>query len=209
MIGISLTPHQSNRKTMSKQIDKPVLAHTYCTKLPRVAELGKGVSDLASAQTAQDARCDASPVTCGKRDPHRDGRTNLLVLLVALDASPLSLRRDFWRGMGRRGDHAIHGKRGHIYPDGDGYLLCIGAQSARLWSAAKRKLSFCQLRIDGEDEGTLHLDRLPSPAEAKAIRHVVGLRKRRRPSGEARPGLDHRYTPDIRTLLAPHIRFSG
>ena len=188
---------------MSKQIDMPVLAIHTVPSRPRVPELGN-VSDLASAQTIQDARCDASPVTCGKR-----GRTNLLVLLVALDASPLSLRRDFWRGMGRRGDHAIHGKRGHIYPDGDGYLLCIRAQSARLWSAAKRKLSFCQLRIDGEDEGTLHLDHLPSPAEAKAIRQVVGLRKRRRTSREARPGLDHRYTPDIRALLAPHIHFSG
>jgi hypothetical protein len=31
-------------------------------------------------------------------------------------------------------------------------------REARLWSAAKRKLSFCQLRIDGDDEGTLHLD---------------------------------------------------
>src|SRR6516225_7081425 len=79
---------------MSKQIDMPVLAIHTVPSRPRVPELGN-VSDLASAQTIQDARCDASPVTCGKR-----GRTNLLVLLVALDASPLSLRRDFWRGMG-------------------------------------------------------------------------------------------------------------
>ncbi|MFZ0150174.1 MAG: hypothetical protein WBG18_06050 [Xanthobacteraceae bacterium] len=130
--------------------------------------------------------------------PARDGRASLQALLIALDASPLSLRRDFWRGMGRKGDHAIHGKRGHIYPDGDGYLLCIGAQSARLWSAAKRKLSFCQLRIDGGDEGTLHLDRLPSPAEAKAIRQVMAIRKRRKLSGAVRPDLDWRYTPDNR-----------
>jgi hypothetical protein len=127
-------------------------------------------------------RCHASPGTYGKRDPDRDGRASLRVLLLALDASPLSLRRDFWRGIGRRGDYAIRGKRGHIYPDGDGYLLYVRAQSARFWSAAKRKLSFCQLRIDGEDEGTLHLDHLPSPAEAKVIRQVVGIRKRRRPS---------------------------
>jgi hypothetical protein len=129
--------------------------------------------------------------------------------LSALDASSLSLRRDFWSGMGRRGDHAIHGKRGHIYPDGDGYLLCVGSQSARLWSAAKRKLSCCQLRIDGDDEGTLHLDHLPPPAEAKAIRQVMAIRKRRKPSGEVRRDLDGHFTPDISTVLAADIHFSG
>ena len=130
--------------------------------------------------------------------PERDGRASLQALLIALDASPVSLRRDFWRRMGRKGDQAIHGKRGHIYADGDGYLLCIGGQSARLWSAAKRKLSFCQLRIDGDDEGTLHLDHLPSLAEAKAIRRVMAIRKRRKPSREARPDLDRHFTPDNR-----------
>ena len=130
--------------------------------------------------------------------PARDGRASLQALLIALDASPLSLRRDFWRGMGRKGDQAIHGKRGHIYADGGGYLLCIGGQSARLWSAAKRKLTFCQLRIDGNDEGTLHLDHLPSPAEAKLIRQVMAIRKRRKPSGAARPDLDRHFAPDNR-----------
>jgi hypothetical protein len=129
-------------------------------------------------------------------------------LLIALDASPLSVRGDFWRGMGRRGDHAIHGKRGHIYPDGDGYLLCVGCQSARLWSAAKRKLLFCRLRIDGDDEGTLHLDHLPSPEEAKAIRQVMAIRKRRKSSGKPRPDLDRHFTRDISTVSAQHIHFS-
>jgi hypothetical protein len=144
-------------------------------------------------------RCPASPSTS-----NRDVRASLRVLLSALDASPRSLQRDFWRGMGRKGDYAIHGKRGHIYPDGDGLLVYVGDISVRQWSAAKRKLSFCQLKVDGDDEGTLHLDRLPSPTEAEAIRQVLGVRKRRRPSGEAptpsgeaRPGLDSRYTPDI------------
>jgi hypothetical protein len=82
-------------------------------------------------------------------------------------------------------------------------------REARLWSAAKRKLSFCQLRIDGDDEGTLHLDHLPSPAEARAIRRVMAIRKRRKPSGEARPDLYRHFTPDISTTLAPHIDFSG
>jgi hypothetical protein len=95
---------------------------------------------------------------------------------MALDASPLSLRGDFWHGMGRRGDCAIRGKCGHVYPDGDGYLLCVSGQSARRWSAAKRKLSFCRLRIDGEDEGTLHL----APCTLIICRH------RQRPRQSAR-----------------------
>lgn len=57
-------------------------------------------------------RCHASRGTHGKRDPDRDGRASLRALLLALDASPLSVRRDFWRGMGRRGDYAVRGKRG-------------------------------------------------------------------------------------------------
>ncbi len=130
--------------------------------------------------------------------PERDGRASLQALLIALNASPLSLRRDFLRGIGRKGDQAIRGKRGHIYADGDGYLLFIGGQSARFWSAAKRKLSFCQLKIDDDDEGTLHLDHLPSPTEAKAIRQVMAIRKRRKPSGKARPGLDRHFSPDNR-----------
>ena len=142
-------------------------------------------------------RSHASPGTDGTRDPDPDDRARLRVLLLALDASPLSLQRDFWRGMGRKGDYAIHGKRGHIYSDADGYLLYVRGHSARQWSAAKRKFSLCQLRIDGDDEGTLHLDHLPSPAKAKAIRQVLGVRKRRRPSTEAPPGLADRYTPDI------------
>jgi hypothetical protein len=188
---------------MRKQIEMPVLVDRCDIKPPRAVEFSKGVGSLSGAQTAKDIRCHASP----ERYPDRDGRASLQALLIALDASPLSLQRDFWSGMGRRGDHAIHGKRGHIYPDGDGYLLCVEGQSARLWSAAKRKLSFCQLRVDGDDEGTLHLDHLPSSTEAKAIRQVLSLRKRRSTSGKARPGLDHRYIPDISTVLAPHILF--
>jgi hypothetical protein len=205
----SASPIPIEQNTMSKQIETPVLVDIHGTKPPCAAEFGKAVSKLDGTQTARVDRRHALPVTYGKRDPDRDGRASLRAFIVALDASPLSLRRDFWSGIGRRGDHAIHGKHGHIYPDGDGYLLCVGAQSARRWSAAKRKLSFCRLKIDGEDEGTLHLDHLPLPAEAKAIRQVMAIRKRRKPSGEARRDLVGHFTPDISTVLAAHIHFSG
>jgi len=45
------------------------------------------------------------------------------------------------------------------------------------WTYTKRRLAFCQLTQDGEDEGCLHLDRLPATAEAEAIRRVIRLRQ--------------------------------
>jgi hypothetical protein len=50
---------------------------------------------------------------------------------------------------------------------------------------------------------------MTSPAEAKAIRQVMAIRKRRKPSGEARRDLDRHFSPDISTVLAAHIHFSG
>jgi hypothetical protein len=41
-----------------------------------------------------------------------------------------------------------------------------------------------RLRIDGDGEGTLHLDHLPSLAGPKAIRQVMAIRKRRKQSGK-------------------------
>ena len=57
--------------------------------------------------------------------PERDDRASLKALLAALDASETTLRRDLVRGEGRAGNWAICGKLGHVYPDGDGYLLCV------------------------------------------------------------------------------------
>lgn len=78
--------------------------------------------------------------------------------------------------------------------------ICFASAVNRRGYGLRRNGSFrfCQLRIDGGDEGTLHLDHLPSPAEAKLIRQVMAIRKRRKPSGEARPDFDPRYTPDNR-----------
>jgi hypothetical protein len=41
------------------------------------------------------------------------------------------------------------------------------------------------LTQDGDDEGCLRLDHLPTPAEAEAIRDSLGIRKRRTVSPEA------------------------
>jgi hypothetical protein len=101
-------------------------------------------------------------------------------LLTALDASHVALRRD----LNGKGDIGIHGKLGHIYADGTGFLLCITAkderdQSPRRWTNIKRRLAFCRLTQDGDDEGCLRLDRLPTSAEAALIREALGIRKRR------------------------------
>jgi hypothetical protein len=106
-------------------------------------------------------------------------REHLETLLEALDASPLALRRDAC------GDYAISGKSGHIYADGSGFLLCVSTgESARRWNNVKGRLAFCRLTQDGDDEGCLHLDRLPNPAEADLIREALGIRKRRHLSEE-------------------------
>jgi hypothetical protein len=44
---------------------------------------------------------------------------------------------------------------------------------------AEQRLNFCRLTQDGDDEGCLHLDRLPTKIEASAIREALGIRKRR------------------------------
>jgi hypothetical protein len=115
----------------------------------------------------------------------RDDRASLKTLLEALEASDTTLKRDMVRGEGRSGDWAIYGKLGHIYPDGDGYLLCVVSederdQSARRWTNVKARLQvFCRLTQDGDGEGCLHLDRLPIGNETAMIREALGIRKRR------------------------------
>ena len=46
-------------------------------------------------------------------------------------------------------------------------------------------LAFCRVTQDGDDEGCLHLDRLPTAAEAELIREAVEIRKRLHHSPEA------------------------
>jgi hypothetical protein len=108
------------------------------------------------------------------------GQARLKALASALDASPRALRRD------ECGDVAILGKLGRIMLDGAGFLLYIvTGESSRRWYNVKQRLSFCRLTQDGDDEGCLRLDRLPSPTEAGLIREAIGIRRRRQLSPEA------------------------
>jgi hypothetical protein len=113
--------------------------------------------------------------------------TTLETLVVALDASPLALRRERYRDSNERGDWAIIGKSGHVYTDGAGFLLYVATdESPRRWTGIKRRLAFCRLTQDGDDEGCLRLDRLPAAGEAGLIREAIGIRKRRHLSPDAR-----------------------
>jgi hypothetical protein len=139
-----------------------------------------------------------------------DDRVRLHALLTALDASSVALKRDLNRGEGRKGDHSIHGKLGHIYADGTGFLLCVNAkdecdQSPRRWTNIKRRLAFCRITQDGDDEGCLRLDRLPTSAEAVLIREALGIRKRRTLTEDGRAQLDAARKAANSTLNATAI----
>jgi hypothetical protein len=125
-------------------------------------------------------------------------RTHLDTFLTALDASAIALGRPVCRGW--VGDYQITGKHGHVLADGAGFLLYVTTPqrdrrdpddkirtygSSRRWNNVKRQLIFAHLIQDGDDEGVLRLDRLPTEAEAGAIRDCLGIRRRRHLSPEA------------------------
>jgi len=97
----------------------------------------------------------------------------------SLDCRSSALRRD------ERGDWAIFGRNGHIYAAPEGFQLMIGCDlgnarwtSSRGWENAKKRLNFGKCTQDGECEGSILLDRLPSKSEAVAIRVLLGIPKR-------------------------------
>jgi hypothetical protein len=118
--------------------------------------------------------------------PMSSEREHLTTLLTALDAAPGALRRPVCRGW--IGDWQITGKHGHVLADGAGFLLYAQA-TPRRWTNIKHHLAFAHLTQDGDDEGCLHLDRLPTRDEAEAIRECLGIRRRRNLSDDARARL--------------------
>jgi hypothetical protein len=107
-------------------------------------------------------------------------REPLLALVDVLSCRDNALRRD------ECGDWRIEGRCGHIYavpgtldrPSMPGFQIFI-VGSGRWWNGAKRGLAFADLANDGDDEGALFIVRLPTPNEAEAVRHFVGLAKKR------------------------------
>jgi hypothetical protein len=86
--------------------------------------------------------------------------------------------------------------------DQPGYLLYV----VQRWKKAKRRLPG-SVTQDGDDEGIICLDRLPLPAEAEAIRDLIGIRKRRRMTPESLSKLEHARGSIKSPHLAPPIDY--
>ncbi len=126
-------------------------------------------------------------------------RPALLKFAEALGCRDNALRRD------ECGDWRIQGHSGHIYAvpgsldrrTTPGFQICVQCKSVRQWSYAKKAFKpFTDLTNDGDDEGMLFLDRLPTLAEAETIREYVGIAKKRVLSEEERARLSamgHRF----------------
>jgi hypothetical protein len=95
-------------------------------------------------------------------------------LLVALNAWDRALCRD------ECGAWTLVGKQGSIHTWGDGksWVLFVACRSAKGWTNTKRRLSFCTVTQDCQDEGCLRLHELPTPEQARVIRDDLGIRKR-------------------------------
>jgi hypothetical protein len=92
---------------------------------------------------------------------------------AALGSRDVALRRD------ECGDWRIMGSHGHIYSVPEGFQVFVMNWTTRGWSRAKETLSFAKLCNDGDVEGAFILDRLPTRAEAAALRKWCGVAKRK------------------------------
>ena len=112
-------------------------------------------------------------------------RAQQKALLMALNAWDRALRRD------EAGAWAICGKHGSIHTWGNGkcWALYVRCNSGQRWTWAKKKLSFCSVTQDGDNEGCLRLRQLPTPEQASLIREVLGIRKRQEISEATRERL--------------------
>jgi hypothetical protein len=100
-------------------------------------------------------------------------RPALLAFAGAIGSRDAALRRD------ECGDWRINGARGHVYAVPGGFQIIVMGWTAKGWNLAKQALSFAALTNDGDDEGALTLDRLPTRTEGEAIRKWVGIAKKR------------------------------
>jgi hypothetical protein len=108
-------------------------------------------------------------------------REALLKLVSALGCRDNALRRD------ECSDWRVNGKLGHIYAVPEGFQIYYrGAPefeeptSTQGWTWAKKALEpFCAATNDGDSEGMLLLDRLPTAAEAEILRDKLRIPKKR------------------------------
>jgi hypothetical protein len=73
------------------------------------------------------------------------------------------------------------GKRGYLATWGDGarWFIYCAPGSSRKWNNLRRDLSHLgKCTQDGDDEGIIRIDALPTPEQAVLIRKAIGLSKR-------------------------------
>jgi hypothetical protein len=109
-------------------------------------------------------------------------RELLLNLASTLSVSKARLKRDGC------GDWIIRGRRGHILTDGIAMYVYLACKTKRRWENAKSALGLVATQ-DGDTEGVLRLDDLPSEPLAETLRRLLGLRKSVRPSDKQRATL--------------------
>jgi hypothetical protein len=114
------------------------------------------------------------------RHPPARHREALATFVEALGGAANALRRD------ECGDPCLLGRRGHVLAVPGGFQLYCICESKQAWTWAKKKLAFASVTQDGDEEGCLFMDRLPTENEAAAIRDYVGIAKRPEISAEER-----------------------
>jgi hypothetical protein len=65
-----------------------------------------------------------------------------------------------------------------------------GRDTAHRWMNVKRRLRFCHVTQDGDDEGCLRLDHLPDQREAEEIRAAIHVRRKMHISATQRVALE-------------------
>jgi len=99
-------------------------------------------------------------------------RPEILKFADALGSRDAALRRD------ECSDWRINGKCGQMYAVPGGYQI-VFLGTPRGWSFAKSAMAFAKPTQDGDGEGCLFMDRLPTEAEAAIIRDKIGIPKKR------------------------------
>lgn len=135
-----------------------------------------------------------------KAQPNREEDKKLLLKLsVYLNTSVDRLKVDSC------GDWNILGRKGNISTDSELWYLYTEGSSKRHWTSIKKQLSFMIVSQDGDEEGILKLERMPSPREAEVIRKVCGLRARPELTEEERAERSRRSIETINKGVSDEI----
>jgi hypothetical protein len=103
------------------------------------------------------------------RYPSSVQREALVKFVLALGCASTAFRRD------ECSDPRINGKHGHVYAVPGGFQLYCACETKQAWTWAKKGLAFAKPSQDGDEEGLLFMDWLPSPDEAVTIRRYLGI----------------------------------